>query len=148
MQFATGRCMCQPAQRHAYAVNDVVDLVRHVHADRVVFHSGDSELAPGVELMLIGGHTQGLQSVRVRTARGWVVLASDAAHYYENVERTRAFPIVFDRDAMLAGHGRITAAADSPQHLVPGHDPLVMQRYPRLPGDEVGVVSLHVPPTA
>ncbi|MGY4826965.1 N-acyl homoserine lactonase family protein [Sphaerotilaceae bacterium SBD11-9] len=148
MQFATGRCMCEPAQRHAYAVDDVTELVRQVYADRVVFHRGDSELAPGVQLLLIGGHTQGLQAVRVRTARGWVVLASDASHYYENVERTLAFPIVFNRDDMLAGHRRITAAADSPQHVVPGHDPLVMQRYPRVPGDEAGIVCLHRAPSA
>jgi glyoxylase-like metal-dependent hydrolase (beta-lactamase superfamily II) len=148
LQFSTGRCMCEPSQRHAYAVDDVVELVRHVYADRVVFHDGDSALAPGVELMLIGGHTQGLQAVRVRTARGWVVLASDASHYYENIERTRAFPIVYNLADMLEGHRRIRAAADSPQHVVPGHDPLVMQRYPRVAGDEVGIVSLHLTPLA
>lgn len=144
--FSTGRCMCHPSLRHAYSVNDVVELVRHVYADRVVFHNGDSEMAPGVQLMLIGGHTQGLQSVRVKTARGWVVLASDAAHYYENVERVHAFPLVFNVADMLEGHRRISAAADSPQHVVPGHDPLVMQRYPRVAGDEVGIVSLHLAP--
>jgi glyoxylase-like metal-dependent hydrolase (beta-lactamase superfamily II) len=146
LQYSTGRCMCEASMRRAYSVDDVVDLVRHVHADRVVFHNGDSQLAPGVELMLIGGHTQGMQSVRVRTARGWVVLASDASHYYENVERELAFPLVYSLADMLEGHRRISAAADSPQHLVPGHDPLVMQRYPRVAGDEVGIVSLHAPP--
>jgi glyoxylase-like metal-dependent hydrolase (beta-lactamase superfamily II) len=148
MQYTTGRRMCHASLRHAYAVDDVVELVRHVYADRVMFHNGDTVLAPGVELMLIGGHTQGLQSVRVRTARGWVVLASDASHYYENVERARAFPLVFNMADMLEGHRRISAAADSPQHVVPGHDPLVMQRYPRAPGDAVGIVSLHLPPSA
>jgi hypothetical protein len=60
----------------------------------------------------------------------------------------RAFPIVHDIAAMLEGHRRISAAADSPQHVVPGHDPLVMQRYPRVAGDEIGIVSLHLPPSA
>lgn len=146
LSFSTGRCMCDATQRHAYAVEDVVALVRHVYADRVVFHAGDSTLCEGVELMLIGGHTQGLQAVRVRTARGWVVLASDAAHYYENVERGLAYPLVFNLADMLAGHGKVSAAADSPQHLVPGHDPLVIERYPCVAGDAVGIAQLHLAP--
>ncbi len=146
VEYATGRCMCHPVMRHAYSVDDVVDLVRNVYADRVVFHSGDARVAAGVELLLIGGHTRGLQSVRVHTARGWVVLASDASHYYENLERGRPFPIVYDVAAMLDGHRRLVALADSPQHLVPGHDPQVLERYPRVPGDAHGIAVLHRPP--
>ena len=116
---------------HAYHVDDVVDLVRLVYKDRVVFHDGDAELAPGIQLLLIGGHTKGLQSVRVHTARGWIVLASDAAHFYENAEAGRLFPIVYDVPRMLEGHRRLLTLAGSIDHFVPGHDPLVMQRYPR-----------------
>ena len=50
--------------------------------ERVTFHSGDGEVAPGVTVHRVGGHSDGLQVVRVETARGPVVLASDAAHYY------------------------------------------------------------------
>jgi len=146
MDYATGRCMCHAQLRHAYSVEDVVDLVRKVYADRVVFHSGDAVLAPGVELMLIGGHTKGLQSVRVRTARGWVVLTSDASHYYENMNEERPFPIVFNVADMLAGHRRLAAAAESPAHIVPGHDPQVLVRYPLLAGDPFGIACLHQPP--
>ncbi|MFT4099611.1 MAG: N-acyl homoserine lactonase family protein [Burkholderiaceae bacterium] len=148
LDYATGRCMCHHALRHAYSVTDVVELVRHVYADRVEFHSGDSQVAPGVELMLIGGHTRGLQAVRVRTRRGWVVLASDASHFYENFQRERPFPIVFNVADMLAGHRRIQQAADSLDHVVPGHDPLVLERYPRWPGDDIGIAQLHLPPSA
>src|SRR3546814_14350164 len=85
--------MCFEPMRHAYSFDDVVTLVRNVYEDRVVFHDGNAELAPGVSLLKIGGHTKGLQSVRVNTQRGWVVLASDASHYYENMERQRPFQI-------------------------------------------------------
>lgn len=148
MDFATGRCMGHPAMRHAYHVDDVVELVRQVYRDRVVFHDGDDLLAPGIELLAIGGHTKGLQSVRVHTARGWVVLASDAAHYYENAQQGRLFPIVYSVPQMLEGHRRLLALAGSPEHFVPGHDPLVLQRYPRIAGDEVGIALLHEPPRA
>ena len=43
----------------------------------------------------IGGHTAGLQCVRVHTKRGWVVLASDTSHYYEHFEKGRVFPTTF-----------------------------------------------------
>ena len=110
-----------------------------------MFHHGDAELAPGIELLLIGGHTKGLQSVRVHTARGWVVLASDAAHYYENAEAGRLFPIVYDVPAMLKEHRHLLALAGSIDHFVPGHDPLVLQRYPLIAGDDA-IVELHSPP--
>jgi glyoxylase-like metal-dependent hydrolase (beta-lactamase superfamily II) len=146
MDYATGRCMCFGVLRHAYAVDDVVELVRKVYADRVVFHAGDATLAPGIELLHIGGHTRGLQSVRVRTARGWVVLASDASHFYENYEGERPFPIVYNVADMLRGHRRLLEAADSPDHVVPGHDPQVLTRYPRWPDDAVGIACLHLTP--
>lgn len=146
MQYATGRCMCFPAMRHAYSVEDVAELLRKVYAERVVFHDGDAVIAPGVELLFIGGHTRGLQSVRVRTERGWVVLASDASHYYENHEAGRPFPIVQNMEQMLAGHRRLLKEADSPRHVVPGHDPDVLRRYPPF-GADGDTVCLHLPPT-
>lgn len=148
MDYATGRCMCHEVMRHAYSVDDVVELVRKVYADRVVFHDGDSQMAPGVRLLRIGGHTKGLQSVQVATGRGRVVLASDASHYYENMERSRPFPIVYSVADMLQGYARLETAADSAEHIVPGHDPRVLAIYPPLSDAEPGIVQLHRPPLA
>ncbi|CAN0490860.1 unnamed protein product, partial [Phaeothamnion confervicola] len=92
MEFATGRCMCHDLLSHGYEADDVVNLVRCVFDRRVHYHDGAAEIAPGVEVHHIGGHTKGLQAVRVRTARGWVVLASDASHFYAHMEQDRAFP--------------------------------------------------------
>lgn len=130
MEFATGRCMCHDMMRHGYEADDVTHLVRCVFDQRVEFHDGTSELAPGVELHHIGGHTKGLQSVRVCTRRGWVVLASDASHFYAHMEQDRAFPIVYNVGDMLEGFKTLRRLATSPNHIVPGHDPLVMDRYP------------------
>ncbi|MGH8815930.1 MAG: N-acyl homoserine lactonase family protein [Achromobacter pestifer] len=145
LDYATGRCMCFAPLRHAYAVEDVVSLVRRVYEDRVSFHDGDSRLLPGIELLKIGGHTKGLQAVRVHTARGWVVLASDASHYYENMEQGRPFPIVYNTAQMLSGYARLHEAAQSAQHVVPGHDPAVLDRYPLWEGSP-HVAMLHRPP--
>ena len=146
MEYATGRCMCHASLRHAYAVEDVVELVRSVYQDRVVFHDGDANFAPGIRLLHIGGHTKGLQSVQVRTKRGNVVLASDASHYYENMDRGRPFPIVYNVAEMLEGYAKLKAAADSPDHIVPGHDPRVLEIYPRLDEQHPDVALLHLPP--
>ena len=130
MHYATGRHMGEERHRFAYEVEEVVGMVRRVYEKRVHFHNGDEEIAPGISLHLIGGHTMGMQAVRVATRRGWLVLASDASHFYANMEQGRPFPIVFSVPDMVAGYERLRVLAASPAHIIPGHDPLVMQRYP------------------
>ena len=71
----------------------------------------------------------GLQCVRVNTARGPVVLASDVSHFYENMEKGRPFTTAFHVGDMLEGFDRLRALR-LPKHIVPGHDPQVMRRYP------------------
>jgi glyoxylase-like metal-dependent hydrolase (beta-lactamase superfamily II) len=130
MAYATGRHMAQGFFNYAYEADEVAAMVREVYKGRVSFHDGDAELAPGLSLHRIGGHTKGLQAVRVHTGIGWIVLASDAAHLYANMNETRPFPIVFDAGAMVEGYRRLRELADAPELVVPGHDPLVMRRYP------------------
>ena len=91
----------------------------------------------------------GIQSVRVHTRIGWIVLASDATHLYANMEEVRPFPIVHDVGAMVEGYRRLRELADDPRYVVPGHDPLVMQRYPAAgPGLEGVAVRLDAEPRA
>ena len=130
MRYATGRYMAHDCFRGAFEVEDVVGVVRRVYGGRVEFHDGDVTVAPGISLHLIGGHTMGLQVVRVATRRGWVVLASDASHFYANLEQSRPFPIVWSVADMVEGYRRIRELAASPAHIIPGHDPLVLERYP------------------
>jgi len=130
MAYATGRHMAQGFFNYAYEADEVAAMVREVYKGRVRFHDGDAELAPGLSLHRIGGHTKGLQAVRVHTRIGWIVLASDAAHLYANMNETRPFPVVFDAGAMVEGYRRLRELADAPELVVPGHDPLVMRRYP------------------
>ena len=141
MFFATGRCMCHAPLSYAFGVEDVVAMVRRLYAGRVVFHDGEETLAPGLSVHHVGGHTMGLQVVRVWTRRGWVVLASDASHFYANMEQSRPFPIVYNVADMLAGHKKAYSLAESPQHVIPGHDPLVMERYAAPHRDLQGVVA-------
>jgi len=147
MSFATGRHMCNDYMSHPYEVDEVVSMVRLVYKDRVKFHDGTAELAPGVTVHHIGGHTAGLQSVRVMTQRGWVVLASDASHYYEHMRSKRLFTLAFNLGDMLNGYRTLHELAESADHIIPGHDPLVLKYYPAPSPDLEGiVVRLDVPP--
>jgi glyoxylase-like metal-dependent hydrolase (beta-lactamase superfamily II) len=141
MAYATGPCMCFPHLRRPFACADVTRLVECVHADRVVFHDGDADLAPGVRLLRFGGHSAGLMSVAIAAEQGQVVLASDAAHFDETLEG-RPFPIVHDMPATLAAHRALRALRDAGAAVVPGHDPAVMTRFPAVPGAEGVAVRL------
>jgi glyoxylase-like metal-dependent hydrolase (beta-lactamase superfamily II) len=140
MAYATGPCMTHPPLRHPFTVDHVCEMVKNVYAGRVIFHDGDAEVAPGVTVHKIGGHSRGLQCVRVATANGPVVLASDASHFYENFETGKVFPITVDIADVLAGYQRIVTLAGSPLRVVPGHDPLILARYPALNEETRGIV--------
>ena len=146
MSFATGRCMCFGGLRHPFSVEHVTLMVRHVFNERVTFHSDDGEVAPGVTLHRVGGHSDGLQVVRVETARGPVVLASDAAHYYGNLHRRSPFPIVYNIGDMCHGWETVERLAGHPDRIIPGHDPEVAAIYPRA-SDKVDAFALHLKPS-
>lgn len=146
MSYATGRCMCSGLLRHPFSVEHVTLMVRHVFGERVKFHSGDGEVAPGITVHRVGGHSDGLQVVRVETARGPVVLASDAAHFYANVHKRSPFPIVYNVGDMVAGWETAERLAGHPDRLIPGHDPIVAEIYPRV-SDRVDAFALHVAPS-
>lgn len=141
MKFATGRHMTYPAMRFPFDEDDVVEMVRRVFQGRVVFHDGDEEIAPGVSVHHVGGHTMGMQIVRVNTRRGVVVLASDASHLYANMERGVPYPIAYNVGEVLEGYRRAQALASSNDHIIPGHDPLVMTRYPAASPEVAGWVA-------
>lgn len=148
MAYATGRCMCHPHVRVPFEADDVAAMVRKVFDGRVVFHDGDDELVPGVTLHRIGGHSRGLQAIRVQTRRGHVVLASDASHLYSHFQTGRVFPIVDSVSDVLEGYTTLRRLADSDAHVIPGHDPQVAVRYPAAaPGLDGWIVRLDVDPT-
>src|SRR6266849_2176224 len=64
MRFCTGRWMTHPHARVPFEGEDVVAMVRHLFAGRVVFHDGYAEIAPGLSVHYVGGHSMGLQMVR------------------------------------------------------------------------------------
>ena len=148
MAYATGKYMRYPKPGHSYHVEDVVGMVRLNFKGRVEMHEGMVEVAPGITLHPAPGHADGLQVARVHTKRGWVVLASDATHYYEHFMTSRLFTTAFHLGEMLDSFRLLEKLAPSPRHIIPGHDPHVMKEYePPKPSLAGTVVRLDVAPT-
>ena len=89
------------------------------------------EIAPGVRMVRVGGHTPGQSIVLVDTADGTVALASDAVHYYEEYEDDYPFAFVADLPGMYAGFDLLRELERNGQiqHIVPGHDPATLDRF-------------------
>ncbi len=147
--FCTGRCMCHAGLRVAFEEEDVIAMIRKLFAGRMAFNDGAAELAPGLSVHYVGGHSKGLQVVRVLTRRGWMVLAADASHFYANMEEGRAFPILHNLEETLEGYATLRRLASRPENIIPGHDPLVLARYPAAAPGLAGVaVRLDADPIA
>ncbi len=142
MAYATGPCMCHDVLRMPFTAGHVCEAVKRLYSGQVVFHDGDAQIAEGVTVHCIGGHSRGLQAVRVRTQAGWLVLASDAAHFYENQRLKKPFPIVVDVQNMLDGFATLERLSSHPDLIIPGHDPIVRHAFPRDIADHITRLDL------
>ena len=99
-------------------------------AGRVTLVEGDGqEIMPGITAYTGGRHTFASQYVGVRTAGGTVVIASDNAYLYENLERHLPIAQTLDARANLAAQDRMGRIASARRLIVPGHDPAVFRRF-------------------
>jgi glyoxylase-like metal-dependent hydrolase (beta-lactamase superfamily II) len=112
---------------------EIALLAKAREEDRLTLFTGRHTLAPGIELTEVGGHTPGQLIVSVATADGGTaVLASDALHFYEELERDRPFSVLADLPAMYRAYDTLAQLAAQPRtHLVAGHDPRVRARFAR-----------------
>jgi glyoxylase-like metal-dependent hydrolase (beta-lactamase superfamily II) len=132
------------ASRRHFAIHverDELDRVQRLYEQgRVRALGPHEEVAPGITAVHIGGHTPGLQALVVASAAGPVVLASDAFHYYEELELDRPFAILCNLEEMYRGFDTLRElSAGAPELLVAGHDPLVMERYRPVAGEAAGL---------
>ncbi len=70
-----------------------------------------------------------------------VVVASDAVHFYANIEEDRPFSIVNSLPQMYEAFEIIRRLAPSPTTSFLGLDPLVMERYPAASPALAGIVA-------
>ena len=121
-------------ERWLVSADDLAHLDAAAAHGRLRLVSGDADLLPGLSVHLVGGHTAGMQVVRLRTAAGHLVLASDASHFYENLAADRPAPILHCMTGVYGAFDRIATLADGADLIVPGHDPAVLERHPPVSG--------------
>jgi len=110
-------------------------------AGRLRLISEETEVFPGITVYPIGGHCPGELLVRIETADGGLILAVDAAHFYEQIENEWPFFAFTDLDEMKAGLAFINRLAEQTgAAVIPGHDARVRDRYPAAPG-KAGTVA-------
>ena len=130
MAYASGPYMCRDTLRMPFTADHICAVVMWLYAGKVVFRDGEAEVADGVSVHCIGGHSRGLQAFWVRTAVGWLVLASDAAYFWGNLWARKLFPIVVDFQNMFDGFGALEHLASHPDQIIPGHDPPCQDVFP------------------
>ena len=133
------------AERAQFAAHietsEVNALAERVQSGAVTLLDRETEVAPGITVAEVGGHSPGQTILFIEGQHGLIVLASDAVHFYEEVERDRACCVLADLELVYRAYDIIRAGVRAGGRLVAGHDPLVMDRFPRLESDpELGVL--------
>ncbi len=109
---------------------DAMMLASLKRAGRVQLVEGDDqEIMPGIRVYTGGKHTYASQFATVQTPDGTIVLASDNAYLYENLDQRRPIAQTLDSLSNLRAQDRMKTLASSPRLIVPGHDPEVFTRF-------------------
>jgi glyoxylase-like metal-dependent hydrolase (beta-lactamase superfamily II) len=123
----------QPGGKHGGIDPEDVDVLLKANlGGRLHLVSGDAEILPGISVYIGGKHTWQSQYVSVATRSGRVVLASDNMYLYENLEKHVPIAQTFDKESNLRAQERMKTLATKPELIVPGHDPAVLTRFPKV----------------
>ena len=133
--------------RHPFAVEHVTLMVRHIYGERVTFHAGEGEVAPGARASCRRPIPTDCRWCGSRLRGGRLCWRPDAAHFYGNLHRRSPFPIVYNIGDMCTG--------GKPSKRLAGHpDPASFQvttrwspnSTPRA-SDKVDAFALHQTPS-
>ena len=104
----------------------------------------ETEVYPGITVYPVGGHCPGELVTKISGRSGPLIMAADAAHFYEQIEHEWPFFAFTDLDEMrLALSFMNKLAADSGATIIPGHDARVRDKYPARPGPS-GVIATQI----
>ena len=113
--------------------DDVLEIVKRNTQGKVSFVRGDDDTSlSGITFGIGGKHTWASQFVGVQTRTHSVVLASDNMYLYENLDTHTPISQTLDAASNLRTQDRMKSIASEPRLLVPGHDPAVFTRFPRV----------------
>jgi glyoxylase-like metal-dependent hydrolase (beta-lactamase superfamily II) len=136
-EFWTGPLGDRTLFAHHTEATEISHLRSLRAAGRLTLTGRSHQVAPGVALTEVGGHTPGQAVVTVDGGPGRIVLASDAVHYYEELERDRPFTTVVNLADMYAAFDQIREMEqDAGTRVIAGHDPVVAECFPAFHGED------------
>jgi glyoxylase-like metal-dependent hydrolase (beta-lactamase superfamily II) len=131
--YYTGEAWQQPRTHGGIDPDDVLAAVKLNLSGHLNLVNGDAqEILPGITCYIGGKHTFQSQYVGVNTKAGTVVLASDNMYLYENLEKHAPIAQTLDPASNLRAQERMKQLAASSRFIVPGHDPAVFEKFPKV----------------
>lgn len=154
-----------PSQRIFYWKSTLNNLMARKRPSELRLVEGDTDFLPGIRLLSVPSHTEGMQVVVVTTAKGRAALVSDLGDHYRYWfpadARAAAHPQRSLSDAFITGNIRseserawqaaMRRVLENSDIVVPAHDFRIPVRMPEewfaIPESTDGDLA-HVPPPA
>ena len=154
-----------PTQRIYYRRDTVIELINRKRPSQLRLIDSDLQLLPGVAILKLPSHTEGMQIPVVTTERGRVALVSDLGDHYRYWHpadsRATNHPMRYLTGSFLPSPIRVTGEReylasmqrvfDNSDIVIPAHDFRIPQHMPAqwfaIPESTAGDLG-HVPPPA
>lgn len=131
--YYTGEAWQQKNTHGGIDKDDVLAAVKLNLDGRLTLVNGDAQqIFPGIICYTGGKHTWQSQYVGVNTKEGTVILASDNMYLYENLDKHLPIAQTLDAESNLRAQDRMRQLAAKPSLIVPGHDPVEFERFPKI----------------
>lgn len=120
---------------------DVLKVVQRNLDKKLTLITGDgAEIIPGIKVFTGSKHTFESQFVLVNTHSDKVIIASDNAWYYYNLEKLLPIPVTHDAKAYTQNLQRMKKMVPNINLILPGHDPSVFKKFPKV---KEGIVRIR-----
>ncbi len=121
---------------------DVSKLVQRNLDKKLTLVQGDNvEIMPGIRVFIGSKHTFESQFVQITTKNEVVVIASDNSWFYYNLENDLPIPMTLDSKGYIQNLKRMKGMVKDASFVLPGHDPLVFKRFPKVADDVVRIAK-------
>ncbi|HUB71537.1 MAG TPA: N-acyl homoserine lactonase family protein [Acidimicrobiales bacterium] len=122
---------------------NLLPIERAQKEGRLRLITSEEEVFPGITVFQVGGHCPGELISLVETKERPLILASDAAHFYEQLEHGWPFFAFTDLEEMRTALRFIQdLARERGATVVPGHDGRTRQRFPAATGAAASIATV------
>jgi glyoxylase-like metal-dependent hydrolase (beta-lactamase superfamily II) len=126
--------------KNGFNEKDVLKIVERNLNKKLTLVKGDNiEILPGINVFTGSKHTYEAQFVVVSSGTDKVIIASDNAWFYYNLDYLLPIPVTFDAKAYVENLKRMKTMVAKTNLIIPGHDPLVFSKFPGVANDVVKI---------